>query len=321
MAERTSIEWADSSCNAEMGCDGCELWVPKQGVKRCYAGTMTAQYKGRPGWPEAFDKPKLFTDRIDKACHWKDLTGRKRIDKPWLDGMPRMIFLNDMGDTFTESLPVDWLADWLPLMAATPHVWLLLTKRATRMADFSKRHPLPPNVWPGVSITTMSTVKRVEGLFKVKGGGPRWLSVEPLIETIELTQRFEDGSYRDLLNGQFFGLQCKGVNGYPDFVAKTDDESLPSINWVIVGGESGEGARPCDLAWIRAIVDHCRAEAVPCFVKQLGGNPVGLDYDFKRVAYKGNDESEFPPDLQNQRNFPDPDAFKVPRVSEDQITN
>src|SRR4051812_33920511 len=107
MGNKTSIEWADSTLNLEMGCDGCELRNDQ--TDTCYAGKLTDRFAGLTGWPEAFDKPKLFLHRLDGALRWSDLTGKQRPEKPWLNGLPRIIFLDDMGDTFTESLPEDWL--------------------------------------------------------------------------------------------------------------------------------------------------------------------------------------------------------------------
>jgi hypothetical protein len=110
MGMHAGIEYCDSTLNLEMGCDGCELWNPKAGVKQCYAGMETDRRKGGLGWPEAFEIPRIFLERLPGALKWPDLAGKARPDKPWLDGMPRIIFLDDMGDTFTESLPDDWLA-------------------------------------------------------------------------------------------------------------------------------------------------------------------------------------------------------------------
>src|SRR5262245_31262275 len=143
MPATTPIAWCDSTVNLMMGCDGCELWNPAAGVRHCYAGALTGRHAGRKGWPDAFDRPALFPHRLDEALRWPDLTGKPRPGKPWLDGLPRLLFLNDMGDTFTEGLALDWLAPHLPRMAASPHQWLLLTKRPRRMAEFSRSHPLP----------------------------------------------------------------------------------------------------------------------------------------------------------------------------------
>lgn len=324
MGAKTSIEWADSTLNLQMGCDGCELWNPKTGVKRCYAGTLTDRYGGRKGYPKSFAEPALFLDRLDVALKWPDLTGKDRPDKPWLSGLPRMVFLDDMGDTFTESLPLNWLAPLLPRMADSSHVWMLLTKRGSRMQQFSKTHPFPDNVWPGVSVTTQATVKRLENLFDVRGGGVRWVSAEPLWEPVELVQRFKDGGSRSFLDGQFYGMHCKGVDGNPDFTVNTIEPKLPRLGLVIVGGESGHGARPCDLAWIRLIVNQCDAADVPCFVKQLGSVPfddnaarmagtnrydsddpqsAGLRWRLRLKDKKGGDMEEWPEDLR-VRQFP-----------------
>src|SRR5215467_10210005 len=99
MAKGTKIEWADDTVNAEMGCDGCELWDPKNKVRICYAGLQTERMLSKgplKGWPPTFDQPKIFPGRIATAARWKDLTGTVRENKPWLNGLPRTIFVNDM---------------------------------------------------------------------------------------------------------------------------------------------------------------------------------------------------------------------------------
>jgi protein gp37 len=296
VAEHTDIEWADSTLNLQMGCDGCELWNPKTGVKHCYAGELTERYGGRAGWPASFSQPKLFPERLDKALRWKDLTGTDRPEKPWLTGRPRIIFLNDMGDTFTESLPIDWLAPFLPRMADSPHQFLLLTKRPNRMLQFSRQYPLPINVWPMTSLTSEANAGRSTDLLQVDGGGPKGLSCEPLLGPIRL----------------MMGLASK--------------EWYRRIGFVIVGGESGPGARPCRVEWIRSIRDQCKSAGVPCFVKQLGSNPVGderpeptRNADGSRTITvmqvleirdrKGGDWNEWPADLR-VREFPTAEATR-----------
>jgi hypothetical protein len=71
MAEHTNIAYCDSSINLEMGCDGCELWNAATGVRKCYAGMMTERRKGQRGWPEAFNRPKLFLGRLEEALSWR----------------------------------------------------------------------------------------------------------------------------------------------------------------------------------------------------------------------------------------------------------
>src|SRR2546422_6701998 len=131
MAMDTKIQWADSTLNLQMGCNGCELWIPSLGVKKCYAGNIIEHYAHKNGWPDSFEQPKLFLSRPGPALKLPDLTGVPREHKPWIPPeLPRTIFLDDMGDTFSEDLPVDWLAPYLDQLEASPHIYIVLTKRA-----------------------------------------------------------------------------------------------------------------------------------------------------------------------------------------------
>jgi protein gp37 len=111
----------------------------------------------------------------------------------------------------------------------------------------------------------------------------RFVSAEPLIGPLDLTR----------------------VGPYPgrlDTYARLDvlDSPDPRVGWVIVGGESGPRARPCDLAWIRSIVQQCRAAGVPVFVKQLGSSPVAAGGTVGLRGRKGAEPSEWPEDLRVQ---------------------
>jgi protein gp37 len=187
----TPIQYCHSSINLMMGCDGCELWDLRRGVRHCYAGGMTERLAGQEGFPAAFDRPALFTHRLGQALRWPDLTGWPCPDKPWLDGYPRIVFLNDMGDTFTESLPPDWLSPLVPRLAASPHVWLLLTKRPARMLAWVRRYreqaPFPRNFWLCASVTGTGTLGRVVPVLDLARELPRHvvgLSVEPLLADV-----------------------------------------------------------------------------------------------------------------------------------------
>lgn len=269
MGITTNIEWADSTLNMQMGCDGCELWNPAAGVKDCYAGIQTNIYAGpkSKGYPEAFDKPKLFTYRLDEAEKWKDLRGTKRPDKPWLDGFPRLIFLNDMGDTFTESLPIDWLAPFLPRMAAMPAIIMLLTKRANRMLQFSQHHPFPKNFWLMTTVTSAANYNRIEQLLQCQGGSVRGISYEPAFGEIDL------------------------------------DRWLPCLNWVIAGGMSGGSkSKSSDINWFRKTREQCRDRAA-YFFKQGGTAPKNNGELIDITDRKGGNLDELPSDL-NVREFP-----------------
>ena len=264
MGITTKIEWADSTINPVMGCDGCELWSKK--VRNCYAGNMTARYAGRAGWPESFDKPTMFPDRIMKAASWSDLTGKDRHDKPWLNGLPRHIFLDDMGDTFTESLPVDWLMPHIKVMEKSPHAWMFLTKRPRRMlAFFEALGYVPKNFMLGTTVTTQRTadvrLKYLNAIADIDDSVRLWISAEPLLENVYLERWLWDG-HRQL------------------------------IDLVIIGGESGPSARPMNTQWAREMIWDCQSSAVHTFVKQLGG-----------ATDKGGDWALWPEELQ-VREFP-----------------
>ncbi len=235
MGQHTKIEWCDSTLNLEIGCDGCELWNPKVGEKTCYAGQLVERYGGSSsGYPESFDKPKLFPQRMAEAERWCDLRGKDRADKPWLNGMPRLIFLDDMGDTFTESLPLYWLAEHLPRLAALPHIVILLTKRANRMLEFSKAYRFPANFWLLVSVTSAANDNRIHQLMETRGGSVKGISYEPAWGPIDIS------SYTQ------------------------------GLGWVIAGGSSGLSAKPAHPRWFRDVRDQCVAATVPFFFKQWG---------------------------------------------------
>lgn len=260
MAKETKIEWCDSTLNLSMGCDGCELWNRAAGIAHCYAGTLTDRYAGtNKGFPESFEEPTTFFDRLEQALKWSDLTGVDRPDKPWLNGLPRLIFVGDMGDTFTETLWQD--AEYVRQlqlavlrMKESPHQFLFLTKRPKHLVEFSRRFPsgLPRNIWPGVTVTSQQAICRCDDLLSVFGGGPRFLSIEPLLKEVDLSD--------------YFG--SKWVGDWPD---NGGDESYnEGIDWVIVGGESGHDARPMHPDWVKSIRDQCVSADVPFFFKQWG---------------------------------------------------
>lgn len=236
MGELTLISWCDSTLNLEMGCDGCELW---NGLTRsCYAGVSTEKRAGNKGWPRSFGEPMIFPHRIEEALRWHDFTGLARPDKPWLDGLPRIVFLDDMGDTFTESLDLFWLRPFLEKMERSPHRWLVLTKRPKRAAEFFRETGVPRNVWVGTSVTDQATADaRIPALARIPAM-VTFLSCEPLLGPINLGRWLADAA---------------------------------AVDWVIVGGESGPDFRAMDAVWARAIRDQCDEAHVFFFYKQGAG--------------------------------------------------
>lgn len=163
----------------------------------------------------------------------------EKLGDPFRWRTPRMIFVNSMSDLFHEGIPDDYVAAVARVMTeANWHTYQVLTKRAARMADMLARDlsfaAAAPNVWWGVSVEDRQYgVPRLEHLRRAPAQ-VRFLSIEPLLED----------------------------------VGRLD---LRGISWVIVGGESGHGARPMSPAWVRSIRDQCRKARVPFFFKQWGG--------------------------------------------------
>lgn len=147
---------------------------------------------------------------------------------------PRTVFVNSMSDLFHDDVPDKFIAKVFETMVRCPqHTFQVLTKRAERLERVAPSLPWPHNVWMGVTVEDAASLARVECL----GHTParvKFLSCEPLL-------------------GPLTDLQLEG------------------IDWVIVGGESGPGARPMDSEWAIQVRDTCVAAGLPYFFKQWGG--------------------------------------------------
>lgn len=162
----------------------------------------------------------------------------ERLNQPYRWRTPRRVFVNSMSDLFGDFVPDSYLARVFEVMRATPqHRYQVLTKRAARMATWTAEQKWitpAPNVWLGVSVENVRHgLPRIE-LLRRTSAAVRFLSIEPLLE--DLT-----------------GLDLHG------------------IDWVIVGGESGPGARPMEVRWVQRIRDQCQRAGVAFFFKQWGG--------------------------------------------------
>jgi protein gp37 len=163
----------------------------------------------------------------------------ERLDQPLRWTRPRRIFVNSMSDLFHEDVPDDFIQQVFAVMqAASWHEFQVLTKRAPRVVRMADHLPWPPNVWMGASVESQSQVGRVRMLARVPAA-VRFVSAEPLLGPIELGNMPWSAS------------------------------RLP-FDWLIVGGESGPGARFSDPDWMRYLRDQCRAVGVAFFVKQMG---------------------------------------------------
>jgi len=255
MGVETKIEYCDSTVNPVMGCSGCELYHREPERNHCYAARLTRRYAGRPGWPWHFEEPMAFPERLEKALRWPDLRGTRRAGKPWLDGKPRVIFVNDLGDGFCPGAPpVEvWLYPYLEAMADSPHVWLFLSKWPLRMYEAfirGGRWRGAPNFWFGTSYTGMMGSGRLVdlGLFADRGS-VAWVSLEPLLgPVVEDLVRPSNGSDAD------------GSLLYP----------IEFLDWVVMGGETGPGARTAEVKGFLDVYEACREWRVPYFFKQWG---------------------------------------------------
>jgi protein gp37 len=249
MGKTTAIAWADSTVNPVIGCPGCELGGD------CYARRFVARHEGRKGWPHRFHDPILKPEVMAEAYRWPDLAGTDRPDKPWLSGLPRLVFVSDLGDVFgaiAGPYPQefrrsvrDWLRDELRRMAGSPHRFLILTKWPAVARGVLRGQQCPPNVWLGVSVCDASTKPRIAALLRNVDIQHRFVSFEPL----------------------------RGAVGNLD---------LRGIDWVIVGGQSGPGwlspthPEPWP-ALAGEIRQSCVTYGVPFFFKQQPGAHPGSE--------------------------------------------
>lgn len=283
MAENSKIQWTDNTFNPWRGCvkvsPGCAHCYAETQSKRNPAvlgvwganGTRVlaaeAQWREPPKWnkraAEAGRPERVFCASL--ADVFEDWSGGMTSSA----GNSINVVTGIEGGAVTGRRPYE-LADarerLFALIKATPHLrWQLLTKRPDNIARF-----LPdgdwPNVWLGTTVESQEYTWRLDALMEVPHRVPvRFCSAEPLLGRLDVSSSL-------------------GGDG--------------RVNWVIVGGESGGGAREFHPAWARSLLEQCRAANVACFVKQLGAAPVGLT-----VRGKGGDLDDIPPDLR-VRDFP-----------------
>jgi protein gp37 len=147
---------------------------------------------------------------------------------------PRVVFVNSMSDLFHEDVPFQCIQNIFDVMCrAGQHTFQILTKRAERLAELSGKLCWSPNIWMGVTVENQECTHRIDSLRKT-GAQVKFLSLEPLLSALPKL-------------------------------------NLKKIDWVIVGGESGPGARPMRSEWVTDIRDQCVQAKVPFFFKQWGG--------------------------------------------------
>ena len=215
MAEKSAIEWTESTWNPVTGCSEISA-----GCKNCYAKRMALrlQAMGQPNYRNGF--------RV--TCH------PKMLDLPLCWKKPQMIFVNSMSDLFHELVPEEFIFEIFDTMnKASRHQFQILTKRAERLSELAPSLKWTENIWMGVTVESADYKERIDYL-RYTSAHIKFLSLEPLLDDLGRLD----------LNG---------------------------IDWVIVGGESGPGARPMQIEWVRNVKRQCISQDVPFFFKQWGG--------------------------------------------------
>lgn len=351
----SNIEWTDVTWNVLAGCSPVS-----EGCRNCYAAREAIRLAGNPNEKIAAKYTGTAEMRGAGKARRPVFTGTITVtpdvlSKPFSWRTPRRVFVNSMSDLFHESVQSWVVAHHFAVMAATPqHTYQVLTKRPAYMAELLRdphfwaivwsvgmEHwwntdalafigqigpddPLP-NVWLGTSVENQEAAdERIPHLLRTPAA-VRFLSCEPLLGPVDLTEVELPEEYRISIS----------TRAHINCLTRHDDEHFfndhEAIDWVIVGGESGPGARECDAAWIRSIVRQCREAGTPVFVKQLGAMPLDTCVDcdgrgprmygerrcqtcfetgrmvLRLRDRKGGDPSEWPQDLR-VREFPNATA-------------
>lgn len=237
------IEWTEKTWNPVTGCDQVSA-----GCDHCYALTLAARLKAMGSRRYQNDGHPLTSGPGFGVTLHHDL-----VETPLHWRKPAIVFVNSMSDLFHDRVPLDFIRRVFRTMELTPrHTYQILTKRATRLTQLAPRLWWPPNVWMGVSVENQVQVERRARRLLEVPAAVRFLSVEPMIGPVHLAPLLD--------------------------VPEVYDRPR-TIDWIIAGGESGPGARRCELDWLRSLRDQCQRAGVAFFLKQLGGHPDKRGHD------------------------------------------
>lgn len=239
MAEHTAIEWCDHTFNPW---EGCQKVGP--GCDNCYAEARDQRFTGGRHWGSGAPRRRTSPSNWHQPVRWNLRAAT--------EGRRARVFCASLADVFDNAVPPEWREDLFRLIASTPHLdWLLLTKRPGNVAAM-----LPfgwgagwHNVWLGCTVVNQAEADRdIPKLLSIPAA-VRFLSMEPLLGPVDLTAipRTRAEGFMRPLDGRF-----------------------NRIHWAIVGGESGQNARPMHPDWARSIRDQCQAAGVPFLFKQWG---------------------------------------------------
>jgi protein gp37 len=245
---KTLIPWADFTINPVVGCSKCS-----PGCERCYAEKFAARLAGNPN--------EGVADRYRHVTTNGKWNGKVSFSLHPFDSLPKnkpcRVFLGSETDMFYA--PEKYLRMCLDEMVPRKHcTFMLLTKRPEKAKEyfgFLGHEPLP-NVWLGVTVCNQDEAGRKIPILLDTPAAKRFVSIEPMLGPITIAR----------------WLRCKMPRkGCIDPEAYTNSHDTEKLDWVILGGETGPGARPMDADWARCVRDQCKEARVPFFFKKMGG--------------------------------------------------
>jgi protein gp37 len=261
MAEGTKIEWADHTFNPWIGCTkvgpGCD---------HCYAEADFDKRRHVVTWGAG--QPRKLTADSTWALPLRWNKEAERL------GVRYRVFCASLADVFDNEVPTEWRGKLWALINATPHLdWLLLTKRIgnvkTMMYDAEEPQP---NVWIGATITSQEEADRDIPKLLAVPAAKRFLSMEPLLGPVDIRRYMwpVHASWPAKYNTPADALAAGAEVKYKRQALVSKEWADHMLSWVIVGGESGPGARPMHPDWARSLRDQCKAAGVPFLFKQWG---------------------------------------------------
>ncbi|TZG24900.1 phage Gp37/Gp68 family protein [Sphingomonas montanisoli] len=291
MAENSKIEWTDHTFNPW---EGCQKVGP--GCDHCYAEKRNARFGGGSAinWGAGAPRRRTSATNWRKPRQWQADAARFLAEH----GRRQRVFCASLADVFDNAVDPDWRSDLFELIDQTPDLdWLLLTKRignaATMLRADWERDAFPPNVWLGATIVNQAEADRDIPKLLAAPARVRFLSIEPLLGPVDLAEVSNTGT---ALDPECWGdCACDSLYGRDPGCRRNegDGQLQRKIDWVIVGGESGPGARPMHPDWARGLRDQCTAAGVAFLFKQWGEWEVALDRERDDADWRADYTNDF----------------------------
>jgi len=279
---KTKIEWADYTWNPVTGClHGCKYCYARKIAHRFGGYTVGGGYtRHEPfsGETRVLDEPLLIVrenDKVYKAPYPYDFLPtfhRYRLDEPQKVKTPSKIFSVSMGDLFGNWVPDEWIDEvFTACFNADWHTYYFLTKNPARYERAIARYDgeergfdieVWDHIWFGATVTCQEDTDRLADLMKFREGR-KFASIEPLLGPMDI-RRYLQGRWSPDYEKRCWHL----IQKYDGRVTDATSVILkPRLDWVIIGAQTGPGAKPPKPEWVQDIIDQCRAAGVPVFLK------------------------------------------------------